>query len=104
VRRMRRPPGVVRVLGEGEPGTDLFPLAASVEHRTSGEATQPEPEVYSVAPGCTPCDQPLPFICALQAFLASALDIPELSDCCLAMQSFIDCLLAIRVESFVACC
>jgi hypothetical protein len=36
----------------------------------------------------------------LQAFLASAADIPELSDCCLATHSFIACLLAVRV----ACC
>jgi hypothetical protein len=36
----------------------------------------------------------------LQAFLASAADIPELSDFCLATHSFIACLLAVRV----ACC
>jgi hypothetical protein len=49
-------------------------------------------------------DQPLfAFICALQAFLASAADIPELSACCLAMQSLMDCLLAVR-EPLVACC
>lgn len=44
----------------------------------------------------------LPFICALQAFLASEADIPELSDCCLAMHSFIDCLLAVCVPPIVS--
>jgi hypothetical protein len=47
------------------------------------------------------CDQPLPFIWALHAFLASAADIPELSDCCLATQSFIAFLLA---AVWIACC
>jgi hypothetical protein len=51
-----------------------------------------------------PFDQPLfAFIWALQAFLASAADMPELSACCLAMQSFMECLLAVR-EPLTACC
>lgn len=37
-------------------------------------------------------DQPWSFICCLQAFLASLLDMLLLVDCCLAIQSFIDCL------------
>ena len=41
-------------------------------------------------------NQPLPFICCLQAFLASAVDMPELSCCCLAIHSFMACLLAMR--------
>lgn len=55
---------------------------------------------FATALGPSRSLQPLlPFICALQAFFASVVDIPELSDFSLAMQSFIDCLLAIRVVS-----
>jgi hypothetical protein len=40
----------------------------------------------------------------LQAFRASAVDIPELSDFCLAMHSFIASLLAVRVDWLDDCC
>ena len=74
----------------------------------SGEGN-PSPLIFSSSPSGTACpcvvrardqlylrDQPLlAFICALHAFLASAADMPELSDCCLAMQFFSDCLLAV---------